>query len=288
MPDRLTGWAAEQMLNAALDNPTATAMYEGICAGNAQWEVKGVAVCYAPTVDALRRAAAEGRTLIVSREHPYFLHGGVNCGYATGGLEAALKDDPVVKAKRELIDSNKIIVFRCGAAWDSYNPKAQSLALAKAMGFKPDAPQPANRARGVFCTTAPATVAELAKTAAGKLKCNVPRIVGDPHLRVTRVAALAGETDPKREIAGLLRDQKLGCIVAGAGGIVDEVDGAISYFRDAITSGRKTALLAVGYGPSQNPGCEEMAKWVRSALPGHDVQWWPATDPAWIPRPAGS
>ena len=63
------------MLNAALGHPMSTAMYEGLCAGNSQTLVKGIVVCYAPTVEVLRRATAEGRNLIISREHPFFLHG---------------------------------------------------------------------------------------------------------------------------------------------------------------------------------------------------------------------
>jgi hypothetical protein len=65
-----------------------TAMWEGFCAGSTHWPVRGVVVCYAPTLDVLRRAAAEGKTLIVTREHPFYMHGGLNYPYLTEGLEA--------------------------------------------------------------------------------------------------------------------------------------------------------------------------------------------------------
>src|SRR3982074_123299 len=120
MAGELTGRTAELMLNAALGNPMSTAMYEGLCAGNAQTIVTGIAVCYAPTIEVLRRAAAERKNLIISREHPFYLHGGLNYGYTTGGLETLLKDDPVVQAKREIITTNKLMVYRFGAAWDHF------------------------------------------------------------------------------------------------------------------------------------------------------------------------
>lgn len=284
MADGLTGWAAEQILTASLGSPMSTAMYEGLCAGNAQWTVNAAVVCYAPTLEVLRRAALEKRTFIVSREHPYFLHGGLNYGYATGGLEAALKDDPVVKAKREVVETNQLMVYRFGAAWDNFNPSAQSVALARAMGFKPIETQSQERSRGVLCDIPPSTLAALAQKAADRLKTRSPRIVGNPVHSVRRLAVLAGESDPKRGLAQLLSDPQVDGILTGAGGIIDEVDGAIAYFRDLIASGRRIAMLAVGYGPSQDPGCEDMAKWLRSALPNIDVAWWPATDPAWIPR----
>jgi putative NIF3 family GTP cyclohydrolase 1 type 2 len=272
------------MLNAALGHPMSTAMYEGLCAGNSQTLVKGVAVCYAPTVDMLRRAAAESRNLIISREHPFFLHGGLNYGYTTGGLEAALKDDPVVQGKRQIINANGLMVYRFGAAWDNFRPHAQSAALARALGLTPETWQVSDRSRGVVCKLPRTGLAALAQSAADKLKAPSCRIVGDPASLLTKVAVLAGETDPKEALAELLSDPGIDGIVAGAGGVVDEVDGAISWFQDLIASGRRIAMLAVGYGPSHDPGGADMAEWARTVLPDFNVDWWPVRDPSWIPR----
>jgi putative NIF3 family GTP cyclohydrolase 1 type 2 len=284
MESELTGRTVELLLNAALGHPMSTAMYEGLCAGNAQSVARGVVVCYAPTLDVLRRAASERKTLIISREHPFFLHRGLNYAYATGGLEAALKNDPVVAAKREIIATNKMMIYRFGAAWDQFRPQAQSLALARAMGFTAVARPVGDRSRGAVCDIPRTTFSELAQVAADRLTAFSPRIVGDPAASVTRIAVLAGETDPKQALSQLLADPKIDGLVAGAGGVVDEVDGAISYFQDVIASGRKIAMLAVGYGPSENPGVAEMARWMRTVLPDLTIDWWPATDPSWIPR----
>jgi hypothetical protein len=95
MDIEITGRTAELILNAAVGDPMTTAIYEGLCAGNTQAVIRGAAVCYAPTLGLLRRAAAENRNLLLSREHPYFLHGGLHYSYTSGGLEAAMKEDPV-------------------------------------------------------------------------------------------------------------------------------------------------------------------------------------------------
>jgi putative NIF3 family GTP cyclohydrolase 1 type 2 len=284
MDRELTGRTAELMLRAALGNPMTTAMYEGLCAGNPQSPVHGIAVCYAPTVEVLRRAAVERKTLILSREHPFFLHGGLHYAYTSGGLEAALKDDPVANAKRELISANKLMVLRFGRAWDLFRPKASSFALAKAMGLTAIEPAPTDRARGVVCEMPRIKLSALAQIAFERLKAPAPRIVGDPDATVTRVAVLAGETDPTPALAQLLADPKIDGLVAGAGGTVDEVDGAIAYFRDVVASGRRIALLAVGYGPSQEPGVAEFASWVKPVFTKLPVAWWPTPDPSWIPR----
>jgi hypothetical protein len=284
MDTELTGRTAELMLSAALGNPMTTAMYEGLCAGNSQSLVRGVAVCYAPTVAVLRRAATERKNLILSREHPFFLHGGLNYAYTSGGLEAALKDDPVTTAKREIITTNQLMVLRFGGAWDQFNPKAPSLALAQALGLTPIAPALIDRSRGVVCAVTHVALAALAQTTADRLKAYSSRIVGDPQARVTRLAVLAGETDPPAALARLLADPKIDGILAGAGGTVDEVDGAIAYFRDVIATGRKIAMLAIGYGPSQEPGVADFARWVKPLFPNLPVEWWPTPDPSWIPR----
>src|SRR5580692_302949 len=239
MDIEITGRTAELILSAAAGNPMTTAIYEGLCAGNTQAVIRGAAVCYAPTLDLLRRAAAENRNLILSREHPYFLHGGLHYSYTSGGLEAALKDDPVVQAKREIIDRNQLVVLRFGGAWDQFRPKAASTALARALGWSPLRPGPEDRARGAICNIPGTPLPDLARLAATRLNAYSIRTIGDPKATFTRAAVLAGETDPTAALGRLLADTRIDGIVAGAGGTVDEVDGAIAYFRDVISAGRK-------------------------------------------------
>lgn len=286
MDSHPTGRTVELLLNAAFGNPTTTARYEGLCAGDPNMEVTAVATCYAPTLEFLRRAAAEQRNLVISREHPFFLHGGVNYSYTSEGLETALQDNPVVAAKRDLIAAHKLMIYRYGAAWDQFRPQAQSDALARALDLEPVARPASDRSRGVICALRQVTsLLDLAQTAVDKLKCTSPRTVGDYRSMVSRVAVLAGETDPKESLARLLADPRIDGLIAGAGGTIDEVDGAISYFRDLIATGRKIALLAVGYGPSEDPGVRDMTQWMQSVLPDIDFRWWPTNDPSWIPRP---
>jgi hypothetical protein len=169
-------------------------------------------------------------------------------------------------------------------AWDNFRPQAQSTALAQALGLRPIAAQPDLRSRGVICDTPRTPLTALAQTAYTKLKVRAPRIVGDPEATVTRVAVLAGETDPKRGLARLIADPKVDGVIAGAGGVIDEVDGAIGYFQDVVASGRRIAMLAVGYHPSEEPGGAEVARWMRTVLPDLSIDWWPVPDASWIPR----
>jgi putative NIF3 family GTP cyclohydrolase 1 type 2 len=284
MDSEMTGRTADLIVCAALGDPMSTSRYEGLCAGNANTRVLGVMVCYAPTLDLLRRAAAEKKNFIVSREHPFFLHGGLYYSYGTDGLEAAMKDDPVVAAKRRIINANQLMVYRYASAWDLFKPKAQSLALAGALGLKPLPSAPTDRSRGVVCDVPRTTLAALAQTAADRVKAFCPRTVGDAASSVTRVAVLAGETDPTPALARLLADPKIDGVIVGGGGTVDEVDGAIAWFQDLMATGRKIAMLAIGHLPSEAPGCAEMAKFLRGVFPALPVEYWETPDPGWIPR----
>jgi hypothetical protein len=222
--------------------------------------------------------------LILSREHPYFLHGGLHYSYTSGGLETALKEDPVIQAKREIIDRHQLVVLRFGGVWDQFRPKAASTALARALGWSVAAGTQEDRTRGAICNIVRTNLADLARLAGTRLGARSIRTIGDPKATFTRVAVLAGETDPTAALGKLLADPKIDGIVAGAGGVVDEVDGAIAYFRDVINSGRKIAMLTLGYGPSHEPGVADFAVRARSMFPSFPVDYWKTPDPSWIPR----
>src|ERR1700733_14894038 len=55
MDSKPTGRTVELLLNSAFGDPLTTARYEGLCAGDPNMEVTRGAVCYAPTVEHLRR-----------------------------------------------------------------------------------------------------------------------------------------------------------------------------------------------------------------------------------------
>lgn len=293
------------LLNAAFGNQTSVARFEGLCFGNPMAPVTAAVVCYAPTVELLRRAVREGRNLIIAREHPLFLHGGLSYAYTSEGL---LREDPavsvtpagsdrdlyvvesfdsdsVVAAKRSMMAEGGLVVYRHGSAWDQYRPAAQSAALARAIGLEVSAEDERARRRGVVCHLPHGTtLADLADRARTRLGSNAPRIVGDVYRPVHRVAVIAGETDPVPAFADLLADPGIDCVIAGAGGILDEVDGGIAYFLDVMGAGRPISLMTVGYGPSHEPGVREMAAAIAQLIPDLDLEYWPSGDPSWSPQ----
>jgi len=299
----ITARTVETLLNAALGNQMAVARYEGLCVGDSMQTVTGVAVCYAPTVSILRQAIASRQNLIIAREHPFYLHGGPFYAYTSESLLRedpvigvgpgnsdrdmyvvdGLAGDPVVTAKRKMILDAGLVIYRYGAAWDEDRPAAQSAALARALGFTVSPEQEGRRRRCVVCDVeAGMTIATLMTIARTQLKSGAARVVGNGGAMVRRPAVLAGESDPREALAEMLSDPLIDCVITGAGGISDEVDGSIAYFRDVLATGRRIVMLTVGYGPSHEPGVREMADALRMMLPDLNVNYVPSGDPSWI------
>jgi len=256
-------------LLAKLGTAGKEAEYEGFCAGDPQLAVSRAACCFSPSVEVLRRATAERRTLVIAREHPFYAHGTF---YATG-TPAALKDDPVARAKRELITNSRLVVYRLSSLWDRAQPGVQARALASALGWRPE---PAGEARrDVICRIPTTTLGALAGQLERRLGGRTVRGVGDRNLAVSRVAVLTGYVDVP-DCAAATRDPGVAAVIAGD---ACEWEGA-EYLKDVIDSGRKFGVLYAGFAATELPGTAAMARWLRSALPELDVSLIPVPEPA--------
>ncbi len=241
------------------------AMYEGIITGGDDGTVSGILVANEPSIEAIRFAVATGKNCILSREHPFYLYG----EYLAVGLADALADDPVVKAKRQLIEDHHLLIIRLAALWDTARPKWFSGALARELDWQPEAGNPGDQWTTVYCNIPKTTLSELANFASARLEAKTLRMVGDANLSITRVAVIHGFAFPTLVLNHALQDLAVDCIVTGN---TPEVDHCTTYIRDAITAGRKISLVQVGYDKSDYPGAVELTKWLKSILPGMPIE----------------
>ena len=114
----MTCWELVNRIHSALGERHKDAMYEGIITGADDDTVSGILVANEPSVDAIRLAVATGRNCILCREHPFYLFG----EYLAVGLAEALVDDPVVRAKRQLIEDHHLLIIRLASLWDTARP----------------------------------------------------------------------------------------------------------------------------------------------------------------------
>jgi putative NIF3 family GTP cyclohydrolase 1 type 2 len=265
MLPEMTCWELVNRLHSMLGERHKDAMHEGIITGGDDDTVSGILVANEPSVEAIRLAVATGKNCILCREHPFYLFG----EYLAVGLADALAGDPVLKAKRQLIEDHHLLIIRLAALWDTARPKWFSSALARELGWRPEAGDPGDQWTTAYCNIPRTTLSELANFASARLEAKTLRMVGDPNQSVTRVAVIHGFAFPTLVLSHTLQDLAVDCIVTGA---TAEVDHCTTYIRDAITAGRRISLVQVGYEKSDHPGAVELTKWLKNALPGMPIE----------------
>ena len=261
----MTCWELVNRIHSMLGERHKDAMYEGVITGSDDDTVSGILVANEPSVEAIRLAVSTGKNCILCREHPFYLYG----EYLAVGLADALADDPVLKAKRQLIEDHHLLIIRLGALWDTARPKWFSSALARELGWQPEAGDPGDQWTTAYCNIPRTTLSGLASFAAARLEAKTLRMVGDPNQSIARVAVIHGFAFPTLVLSHALQDRAVDCIVTGA---TAEVDHCTTYIRDAITAGRKISLVQVGYEKSDYPGAVEWTKWLKSILPGMPIE----------------
>jgi len=272
----MTCWELVNRIHSMLGERHKDAMYEGTITGADDDTVSGILVANEPSVEAIRLAVATGKNCILCMEHPFYLFG----EYLAVGLADALADDPVLMAKRQLIEDHHLLIIRLATLWDTARPKWFSGALARKLGWQPEAGAPGDQWTTVYCNIPTTTLSELANFASARLQAKTLRMVGDPKQSISRVAVVHGFAYPTLVLSHTLQDPEVDCIVTGG---APEVDQCTTYIRDAITAGRRISLVQVGYEKSDYPGAVELTKWLKTVLPGMpiDVQP-PSSELCWL------
>jgi putative NIF3 family GTP cyclohydrolase 1 type 2 len=237
--------------------------------------VSGIAVTWTPTLDVLRRAVAKRQNLILSLEPPFWN------GRAIEGRPinpALLEPDPTYKLKKAFLEQNRLTVLNVRAGWTARAEDGQLRGLARSLGwdahYRPQAGM-APWARGNDRFELPGTrFGELARSVKQQLKARTIRCIGDPQTPVSRIALTHGYflvSDVEKVLQGPPIDVLIG-------GEACEWE-AGPYFMDLIASGQKKAMILLGSQVSSEPGCGELATWVRSFVNEVPVEWLPAGEP---------
>ena len=122
---------------------------------------------------------------------------------------------------------------------------------------------------------------KLAADVAQKLNSPVLRVVGKPEMVVTHIALSPGAAGFVRETHALEMENVQVLLV----GETREWE-TVEYAADAVTEGRKKALIVIGHIPSEQAGMDECATWLKTFVHGVPIAFVPAQQPFWIPRKA--
>lgn len=235
-------------------------------AGNPDTPVTGIATTFAATLDVLQRAAASGKNFVIAHEPTFYNH-----------LDKTdeLKNDSVLAAKQAFIAQHHMVVLRFHDHWHMRRPDGILAGMTQALGW-----QKARVSGEAPLFAFPGTTLDrLTANIKDRLKIRTIRVVGDPGMKVARVALLPGAAGSTMQIQLLERDD-VDVLVVGESREWETVE----YVRDAVTAGKKKALILMGHVPSEEAGMDECARWLKTILPEVAVEFIPAGEPFWTPR----
>jgi putative NIF3 family GTP cyclohydrolase 1 type 2 len=233
-------------------------------AGNPDTAVTGIAVTMMATMDVLQRAVAHGDNLIITHEPTFFDHLDTPQGIEAG--------DAVWKEKREYIEKNRLIVWRFHDHWHARTPDGILTGMTRVLGWthfqNPNNPH--------LYTLPATTLRKLALDVAKKLNQPILRIVGDPEMAVTRVALAPGAAGFAKQVAALELDD-VDVLLAGEAREWETVE----YAADAVSQGRKKALILIGHVPSEQAGMQDCANWLKTFVKNVRIEFVRTQQPFW-------
>ena len=236
-------------------------------AGNPDTPVTGIAVTMMATMDMLQRASEKGLNFVITHEPTFYAH--------LDTPEGVPQNDPVWAEKRAFIEKHGMVVWRFHDHWHMRKPDGIEAGNVHALGW-----EKFQRADNQYLFVLPeTTVKELAQYVAEKLGSQVVRVVGDPEMKVTKVGFSPGAAGSQREIHALEQDDVQALMV----GETREWE-TVEYAADAVSEGRKKALIVIGHIPSEQPGMEECAQWLKGFVKDVPVEFVPAKQPFWTLR----
>jgi hypothetical protein len=105
------------------------------------------------------------------------------------------------------------------------------------------------------------------------------RVVGDPRLKVTKLALAPGFPGFPAQRRLLQRDD-VEVLVMGEAHEWETIE----YADDAVAAKKRKAIIILGHIPSEQAGMEECARWLKGFVTEVPVEFVPASEPFWTPK----
>jgi len=262
----LTAQAVIDRIQKNVGVPWTTPTVDTFKAGDPSTPVTGIAVTMMATLDAIQRAAASGKNLVITHEPTFYSHLD-----QTADLEKA--NDAVLAEKQAFIRDHHIVVWRFHDHWHRRKPDGIQLGMTHALGWE----KFQNPANAHLFTIPETTLDGLATSVKHKLGITAMRVVGDSNMRLTKVAMLPGAGGSASQIRMLERDDVEALLI----GEVPEWE-TVEYVADAMTEHKRKGLVLLTHIPSEQAGMEECAKWLKTFISEVPIEFVPARQPFWL------
>jgi putative NIF3 family GTP cyclohydrolase 1 type 2 len=226
--------------------------------GDPATPVRGIVTTMFATMDVLKKAVALNCNLIIVHEPTFYNH-----------LDETNQflNSSVYIEKKHYIDEYKLVIFRFHDYIHHIQPDAINYGMTLKLGWQKYVTDN-NSGRYVIPET---TLNDLLAYLKNIFPGNAFNVVGDPSLKLTKVAFSAGAPGSSDHFR-LLDDDNVELVLAGE---VPQWE-TYEYARDAVSQGRKKAIIFLGHVTSEEPGMEYCAIWLKGFIKDIPVHFVPA------------
>ena len=244
---------------------------DGFKAGDPSRTVKGIATTAMATLDVLKRAVKANTNLILTYEPTFYSRADGQASPGRGQTGIA-DDDPVLRAKREFIEKNGLVVFRLREHWQARRENDMVAGLADALYWSTFRVKDDDSLYDIPPLSVDLTLALIRR---GKLSIRGGlRAVGDRSATIRRVLLSPGAMSPATMWK---RYSEVNMIIAGE---VREWENT-HYAADMFAAGEQRVLVTIGRVVSEDPGMRRCAEWLKSVVKEVPVKWIGVDDPYW-------
>ena len=247
--------------NAAV--PGSVEAVDYVVAGDPTTAVTGIATMAIASIDSLKAAAASGKNLIITLE-PTF--------WADNDNLDRFEGNALFKFKRDFIHSNNLVCFHLHEDWPLKGAGGIAVGMSKELGWDSYIVDPSNPTSFKLPST---TLLGLAQELSRKLDDHTMRVVGDPNLAVSNVAAKWGNATQMPAIH--LLNTRVDVVIVG---YTHEWE-AVEYVQDMISAGQKKGLILLGESKSEQAGMKYCAEWLKTFITEVPVEYIPVSEPYW-------
>ncbi|RYY54604.1 MAG: NGG1p interacting factor NIF3 [Chitinophagaceae bacterium] len=229
--------------------------------GNPAQPLTGIVTTMFATVEVIRQAAKAGANLVIAHEPVFYDH---------FDDTSKLQDNDTYKFKQALLDRHNIVVWRCHDYIHSFTNDGVYEGVLGKLGWKkysdPEAPS--------RITLPGSPLKDIISLTKKSLGTGMLRYMGDPEARIRMVTLMVGAEGGSSQIRGI-NTTKPDLVMIGE--LVEWE--TMEYMRDLRASGAKTSLIIMGHIPSEEPGMEWLAGWLKPKTGGLPVRFIPSGPP---------
>ncbi len=231
----------------------ATETVDNFKTGNPETPLKGIATCMFADMNVLKEAVKQNCNFIITHEPVFYNH-----------LDEtdALSDDPVFLEKMKFINDNKLVIFRFHDHIHRTEPDGISKGMIDKLGLEKYAVDGSL----TFFKIPETTVGKYAKELKKKFEMDNIRMIGNPDMKFSKIAFMAGAPGGQSHIQ-MLKNPDVEVII---GGEAPEWETYL-YTNDAAEQAKNKAVIFIGHIKSEEAGMEYCAQWLKGFISGVPV-----------------